>query len=232
MDPITAFAAAQASLAMIRKGVEFYKQCKAAAADVSDITSEVTGYIGKFMDSKEVVTEAARKAKEQSEIPPDPGKMNNLNSQALNNVMMRIQLENAEKELREMLVYQTPGLGAIWTRFEKERERLTIVHQRAREEAEKRQKEEESRARARAILRNRKIRKTIREAQEFIAWSIIVVFLVFTFNSIIQYRIAYFPELGRCFIPKGTWGYDWYNNLRFIDCEIPLNNRYIDRYII
>ena len=226
MDPITAFAAAQASLAMIRKGVEFYKQCKAAAADVSEITSEVSGNIGKFMDSKEVVSEAARKAKEQSEIPPEPGKMSNLNSQALNNVMMQIQLENAEKELREMLVYHTPGLGAVWTRFEKERERLLIVHQRVREEAEKRQKEEIAKARVNAAIRNRKLRKTIREVQEAIAWSFILIFLVFIFNSIVEYRIAYSPELGRCFIPKGTWGYEWYNNLRFIDCEIPINKVY------
>lgn len=225
MDPISAFAAAQASLAMIRKGVEFYKQCKAAAADVSSITSEISGHIGKFMDSKEVVTEAARKAKEESEIPPDPDKISNLNSQALNNVMMQIQLENAEKELREMLIYQTPGLGAVWTRFEKERERLVAVHKRVREEAEKRKKEEEVKARARARLRNRKIRKTIREVQETIAWSFILIFVAFTFHGIVQYRIEYFPELGRCLIPRGTWGYEWYNNLRFIDCEIPLNNR-------
>ena len=224
MDPMTAFAAAQASLALIRKGVEFYKQCKAAAADVSDITMEVSGHIGKFMDSKEVVVEAARKAKQESEVPPESSKSSNLNSQALNNVMMQIQLENAEKELREMLIYQTPGLGAVWTRFEKERERLVAIHQRVREETEKRQKEEEVRARARAKLRNRKLKKTVREVQEAIAWSFIFIFVVFTFHGIVQYRVEYFPELGRCLIPRGTWGYEWYNNLRFIDCEIPLNN--------
>jgi hypothetical protein len=26
--------------------------------------------------------------------------------------------------------------------------------------------------------------------------------------------------LGRCLIPKGNAVYDWYNNLKWIDCEI------------
>jgi len=102
MDPISAFAAAQTALGLIRKGVDFYKECKAASADVGQITSEVSGHIGKFLDAKSVVQEAARKAKEESENPDNVG---DVNSQALNNVMLQMQLENAEKELREMLIY-------------------------------------------------------------------------------------------------------------------------------
>ena len=81
MDPISAFAAAQTALGLIRKGVDFYKECKAASADVGQITSEVSGHIGKFLDAKSVVQEAARKAKEDSEDPESSG---DLNSQALN----------------------------------------------------------------------------------------------------------------------------------------------------
>jgi hypothetical protein len=119
VDPITAFAMAQGALKAIRSGVEFYKECQAAAADVSEITMEVSGNIGKFLDAKGVVQEAAAQAKKESEDSDDPSKVN---SQALNNVMMQMQLEQAEVELREMLIYQTPGLGDIWSRFSAERQ--------------------------------------------------------------------------------------------------------------
>jgi hypothetical protein len=86
MDPITAFAMAQGALKAIRSGVEFYKECQAAAADVSEVTTEISGHIGKFLDAKTVVQDAAAKAKQDSEDPSNAG---NINSQALNNVKMR-----------------------------------------------------------------------------------------------------------------------------------------------
>jgi len=36
----------------------------------------------------------------------------------------------------------------------------------------------------------------------------------------VQVRIEVEPELGRCLIPKGNAVYDWYNNLKWIDCEV------------
>ena len=218
MDPITAFAAAQTALAMIRKGVDFYKECKKAQADVSEVTAEVSGWIGKFMDHKEVVSEAARQAKIDSEILPEPGKPSTLNSQALNNVMMEIQLENAEKELREMLVYQTPGLGAVWTRFEKERERLMEIHRQHREENEEQQRWQRIRDAEKARVRRRRIRKLWEELR----WSAVVIAMVVCYVGcmylVVQDRIVQTPELGTCFIPRGSPGYQWYNSLRWVDC--------------
>jgi hypothetical protein len=91
VDPITAFAMAQGALKAIRSGVEFYKECKATASDVSEITSEVSGHIGKFLDAKSVVEEAAVAAKKESEESDDVTK---INSQALNNVMMQVQCKS------------------------------------------------------------------------------------------------------------------------------------------
>ena len=216
MDPISAFAAAQTALGLIRKGVDFYKQCKAASADVSEITSEVSGHIGKFLDAKTVVQEAARKAKEESEDPENAG---DLNSQALNNVMLQMQLETAEKELREMLIYETPGLGAIWTKFEKERERLNQLRQKQREAAETRRQEELQEARLRASKRRAKIRQLWEEAH----WIALIVSIIFFYGSsmyfIWQDRMVQYPELGTCFIPKGSPGYKTWSNLRWVDCE-------------
>jgi hypothetical protein len=216
MDPISAFAAAQTALGLIRKGVDFYKECKAASADVGEITSEVSGYIGKFLDAKSVVQEAARKAKEESENPDNVG---DVNSQALNNVMLQMQLENAEKELREMLVYETPGLGAIWTRFEKERERLNEIQRKNRVAAEERRQEEIQEARLKASKRRAKIRELWEEAH----WIALIVSIVFFYSGgmyiIWQDRIIQKPELGTCFIPKDSPGYKTWSNLRWVDCE-------------
>lgn len=219
MDPLSAFAAAQTALAMIRKGVDFYKECKKANADVSEITTEISTWIGKFLDHKEVVAEAARKSKALSEAPPDPGKASSLNSQALNNVMMEIQLENAEKELREMLIYHTPGLGAVWDRFQKERNRLLAVHKQQREAAEAQERIERVLAADRAKMRKQQIKKIWEDLHWVVMIITLVVFYAGCLYFVVQDRIKYSPHMGTCFIPKGSPGYKSYSDLRWVDCD-------------
>ena len=218
MDPITAFALAQGALKAIRSGVEFYKECQTAAADVSEITTEISGHIGKFLDAKTVVQDAAAKAKQDSEDPSNAG---NINSQALNNVMMEMQLENAEKELREMLVYQTPGLGAVWSRFEDERNRLTRI-QEAHKEKEKQRLEQLRHASAKKAADRRRVMKQLWHDAH---WALVVVTIVCMFSGsmylIVHDRMEQYPELGSCFIPRGSPGYDFYSRLRWVDCTIP-----------
>jgi hypothetical protein len=58
-------------------------------------------------------------------------------------------------------------------------------------------------------------------------WSLttlIVLYFVWLCWAIVQIRIEYNPELGRCLIPKGTWGYQQYNNLKWVDCSIDSKN--------
>jgi Tfp pilus assembly protein PilF len=216
MDPITAFAAAQTALGLIRKGVEFYKECKDAAADVTEITMEVSGNIGKFLDAKGDVEQAAAKAKRESEDPSNEG---NLNSQALNNVLMQMQLEQAEVELREMLIYQAPGLNDIWSRFSKERERLTQLKIKHQVEEEKRKKEQQKQDLIQAAVRRRKFAKLWDEMQ----WAAVVFVMILFYCSCIyftvKYRVEKYPELGICLIPKDTPGYKWYNSFDWIDCD-------------
>jgi hypothetical protein len=219
MDPITAFAMAQGALKAIRSGVEFYKECQAAAADVSEVTTEISGHIGKFLDAKTVVQDAAAKAKQDSEDPSNAG---NINSQALNNVMMQMQLENAEKELREMLVYQTPGLGAVWSRFEDERNRLSAIQEAHKERERLHQEQLRHIAAKKAAARKRAIMQLWHDAH----WVLIVISVILMFGGcmylIVRDRAEQYPELGRCFIPKGSPGYEFYNNLRWVDCTIPV----------
>lgn len=198
MDPVTAFAMAQGALTMIRKGVDFYKECKHVGADVAEITNEVTGHIGKFMDAADVVKQAAE---EQKKVVPKKGEIG-LNSKALDNVMRARQIIQAETELRETLIYQTPELGGIWSEFEAERARLRKLQN----EAEAAEKAEEERKRIEAIKKAKKRRDMWKRYQIDAVIGIGAVIIAGTFGIAMVYvaedRIEKYPHLGTELIPK------------------------------
>jgi hypothetical protein len=132
IDPISAFAMAQAAIAGVRKCVDLYKEAKAVAADVTDITHEVTGHIGTFLEAKETLETATEEIKKK---PPPKGA--SINKQAFDNIMRVRQLQEAEKELREFMIYHTPNWGGIWSEFEAERKRLQKEADKAESEAKK-----------------------------------------------------------------------------------------------
>lgn len=135
IDPISAFAMAQAAISGVKKCVELYKEAKEVGGDVVEITAEVTGHIGSFMEHSETMAKAVEESKK---APPARGE--SLNKRAFDNIMKLRQLQEAEKELREFLIYQTPGWGAIWTEFEAERARLRKEQESAEREAKKPQR--------------------------------------------------------------------------------------------
>jgi hypothetical protein len=89
---------AQAAIAGVRKCVDLYKEAKSVAADVTEITGEVSGHIGTFLEAKEVLEIATEEAKKK---PPPKGV--SLNKQAFDNIMRVRQLAEQEKELREFI---------------------------------------------------------------------------------------------------------------------------------
>jgi len=191
MDPITAFAMAQAAIGAIRKGVAFYKEAKQAGKEVMDVAHEVGGHIGRFMDAADVVKNAAE---EQRNIVPKKGQ--GLNSKALDNVLRAKQVQMAEEELREMLVYQSPPeLGAVWTEFEAERKRLR--------ELQEKQEAQEKLEEARKLRARRELMKKHRDA---IIW-VGIGFLVFlswlgSIFWVVEMRKIDHPEYGDNFIPS------------------------------
>ena len=198
MDPVTAFAMAQGAIAAIRKGVDFYKECKKLNADVTEITHEVTGHIGKFMDAAEVVKVAAD---EQKNIVPKKGTPG-IASQALDNIMRARQIIEAETELRETLIYHTPGLGGIWDDFVKERARLRKLQ----DDAEKAEKEEEQRKRQAAInkmlKRTAMLRRYQVDAMIGIGGVIVAAAIGLGFVLVANDRIEKYPQYGTELIPK------------------------------
>ena len=143
MDPVTAFAAAQAAVAGIKACVNLYKDAKAVGNDVSNIAHEISGNLSKFFDAQEQVCKAG------SEIEGKIIKTKSVNQQALDNVLRVRQLQQFEQELKELLIYHTPMAG-LWEDFQAERRRI-------REEiAEQERLEREKEARAKKLKAKQK----------------------------------------------------------------------------
>ncbi len=71
-----------------------------------------------------------------------------------------------------------------------------------------------------AEKRRRRIQKIKCEAWKWGVAIVVISYLCLLVWSVVQIRIIEHPELGRCLIPKGTWPYKYYNNLKWVDCEI------------
>ena len=140
MDPITAFAAAQAAVAGVKACVNLYKDAKAVGKDVSSIGSEITAGIGKFFEAQEAVVKAG------TEIQSKVIKTKSVDMQAFDNIMRVRQLQEYEQELKELLIYHTPYAG-LWDDFLRERSRLREEKKEA-ERAEKRKMEKDAKQKA------------------------------------------------------------------------------------
>lgn len=186
-DPVSigvAFSAAQAAIKGVRSCVELYKEAQKVGADASEIVMELTGHIGSFFDHHEKVKQGAEEAKS---LPPEKvPKGKSIESLALENVMRARQLAQAEVELREFLIYQTPGLGGVWGDFVKERDRL-------RKEREERQAEEALEAEAqriaalrRSALRRRAVDKWIDRSLYFAGFALFTAIMTGIFWNIKQ----------------------------------------------
>ena len=107
IDPFTAFATAQAAI----KGVQ-------AAIKMGKDIGAISGDLMKFFEAKDVVAKAAAK----------PGKSDT--AQAIDTVMKAKQLQDAEKELKNMLIWS--GHADVWTAILVERNKL-VANRKAEE---------------------------------------------------------------------------------------------------
>jgi len=91
LDPLTAFAAAQAAVKGIQAAIKLGKDVQGIASDLS-----------KFFEAKDVVQQAAN----------NPKKFKSDTAQALETVMQAKQLAEAETELKNMLIWS--GNADVW----------------------------------------------------------------------------------------------------------------------
>jgi hypothetical protein len=111
IDPITAFATAQAAVAGIQKAIKLGK-------DINGLVGE----FGKFFDAKDIVQKAANDKAKKGQS--DTGK-------AMEIVMQANALREAEEQLKHQLVYG--GYPELWEMMLKERMKI----KQAREKAER-----------------------------------------------------------------------------------------------
>ena len=114
IDPITAFATAQAAI----KGVQ-------AAIKMGKDISAISGDLMKFFEAKDVVAKAASQPKKTTFGRSDT-------AQAFETVMHAKQLQDAENELKQMLIWS--GNADVWQSILMERN--NIVYKRKAEELE------------------------------------------------------------------------------------------------
>ena len=107
------------AIGAVKSGVAMYKEAKSVGKEAIGVITEISEGLGSFFEHQEKAIEYAKEA----EKTPPKGK--SLQAIALDNVLRRKKLEQAEADLRTMLTWEAPPeLGALWTDFQAERAKL------------------------------------------------------------------------------------------------------------
>lgn len=180
--------------------------------ETTNIYTEIGQHLGAYFDNYYKCLAVFEEEERRSRTEVYHGE-DSLGKRALMRVLLKKQLEHMSAELREIMVYQSPPeLGPLYLDVEEMmkkvgKEQSVVIA------AEMRRNAEQSKIRAR---RKKRIQYKI------MCWSmssLAVLYLVWMCWAIVQIRMEHQPELGTCLVPKGTWPYEHYNNLRWVDCE-------------
>lgn len=188
--------------------IELNKKGGETTSIYTEIGQQLGAYYDNYYKCLAVFEEEERRSKTEVYHGED-----SLGKRALQRVLLKKQLQAMADELRELMVYQSPPeLGALWTEVEAMMKTVG---------------KEQAGAIALEMTRNRELakqrarrRKIIR--YKILCWScssIAVLYIIWMIWAVVQIRIETNPELGVCLIPKGTWPYTHYNNLKWVDCE-------------
>lgn len=188
--------------------IELNKQ----SGDTTNIYTEIGQQLGTYYDNYYKCLAVFEEEERRSKTEVYHGEAS-LGKRALQRVLLKKQLQAMADELRELMVYQSPPeLGALWTEVEAMmktvgKEQAGAIAIEMRRNAEK----------AKIAARRRK-----RITYKILCWtssSIGIIYILWLVWAVVQIRIESNPELGNCLIPKGTWPYEHYNNLKWVDCE-------------
>ena len=184
------------------------------SGDTTNIYTEIGQQLGVYFDNLHKCNAVFEEEERRSKTEVYHGE-DSIGRRALQRVLLKKQLTAMGEELREIMVYQSPPeLGALWTEVEA---MMKVVGK------------EQARAIAAEMKRDRElaIKKARRQKAikyKIICWSLSslgVAYLIWLVWAVVQIRIENQPELGRCLLPRGTWPYQHYQNLKWVDCEIP-----------
>lgn len=180
--------------------------------ETANIYTEIGEQLGAYFDNyyKCLAVFKEEEARSKNEVYHGDA---SIGKRALQRVLMKKQLQAMSDELREIMVYQSPPeLGALWTEVEAAmkvmgKEQEVAIANEMRRDAE----------RARRSARRKK--KMLYKALCWGSSSVAVLYVIWLVWAVVQIRIENHPELGSCLLPKGTWPYQHYNNLKWVDCE-------------
>lgn len=176
-----------------------------------DIFTQIGEELGTFFENM-ATCEAIFEEEEKHAYEVYTGNMS-LGKRALQRVLMISRLQAMKTELREIMVYNCPPeLGDLYTRTEDMMQRI----KKEQSIAIQIKREKDKKAAIIREKRNNKIKKKVTK------WSIIVIailYLAVLFWSVVEIRKVEQPQYGTCWVPKGTWPYKHYNNLKWVDCE-------------
>ena len=244
MDPLTLFALANGAVKLVKEGCKLYKDIKGAAGDIKDVLkdlddqfhikhkdrpataaehkqdgetsgmyTQIGEQLGVYFDNLHKCYAIFEEEERRSKYEVYHGE-DSIGKRALQRVLLKKQLDAMGQELREIMVYQSPPeLGALWTEVQA---MMEVVG-----------KEQavaigiEMRRNAEAARRKRTQMKKLK--YKILCWSmcsLAVLYLCWLVWAVVQIRVEEKPELGRCLIPKGSSVYNWYNNLKWVDCDV------------
>lgn len=126
-----------------------------AKTDPGDVYARVSDQLGDFFDALDKIEELLWQ-EERAAKRVYTGDVS-LKRRALQRVMIRTRLEAMQKEMREIMVYQSPAeLGDLWTRFEAMRAQINAEQEQARaEQARVDAREAWRRAQFKVVLQDR-----------------------------------------------------------------------------
>jgi Fe2+ transport system protein B len=180
--------------------------------ETTNIYQEIGNHLGTYYDNYykclAVFEEEERRAHTEVYQGED-----SLGKRALQRVLMKKQLEQMRKELREIMVYQMPTeLGALYTEVEDMmqemgKEQKILVAQHMQREA----RDQRLREQRRRDLNHQAVIGAVLFA------GIMLVFYMFA--VIIQDRIERYPEYGNCVFPRHTWVYEKWTKTIWSECK-------------
>ncbi len=180
--------------------------------ETTDIYTQIGQHLGVYFDNYYKCLAVFEEEERRSRTEVYHGE-DSLGKRALMRVLLKKQLEHMSAELREIMVYQSPPeLGPLYLDVE-EMMRKVGKEQSIVIAAEMRKNAEKSKIKA---------RRKKRLQYKIMCWSmssLAILYFIWLVWAIVQVRVEHQPELGKCLIPKGTWPYQHYNNLKWIDCE-------------
>ncbi len=180
--------------------------------ETTNIYTEIGQHLGTYFDNYYKCLAVFEEEERRSRTEVYHGE-DSLGKRALMRVLLKKQLEHMSAELREIMVYQSPPeLGPLYLDVEEMMKKVgkeqSIVIA-----AEMRRTAEQKKIRAR---RKKRIQYKI------LCWSsstVAILYLIWLIWAVVQIRMEHQPELGTCLVPKGTWPYEHYNNLKWVNCD-------------